>query len=373
MDRTRAPEMDFPGLFEASPNPYLVLGRRPHIVGANRAYLAGVKRELSDVVGRWAWDAFPGDAETVRQVISSLERVIRTKQPDTMALLRFDVPRPEAEGGGFAKCYWNITPVPVLDAAGQVSAVLQHPIDVTELQHLRNALEQAGDAAAPNLVPAHSGIFSRAQRVYESNLAPQAERDRLTEMFAQAPGFMAVLRGREHRIELANPSYMRLVGHRPVVGRTVAEALPDAVAQGYLNLLNRVFDSDGAYTANAAAFAAQAAPGGPVAERFVDFVFQPIRNGDGRVTGIFVEGSDVTDRMRGEAALRASEARSRQILDSAIDCAIVATDLDGRVWTEEEVLGQPADRFFTPEDVANGQVQKEMRAALHTGRGKDER
>ncbi len=124
MDRTRVPEMDFPGLFEASPNPYLVLDRRPHIVGANRAYLAGVKRELSDIVGRWAWDAFPGDAEMVRQVISSLERVIRTKQPDTMALLRFDVPRPEAEGGGFAERYWSITRVPVLDAAGQVSAVL---------------------------------------------------------------------------------------------------------------------------------------------------------------------------------------------------------------------------------------------------------
>ena len=384
-DRLIVPGMDFQGLFEASPNPYLVLDRRLHIVGANRAYLAGVERELPDIVGRWAWDAFPGDAETVRQVSASFERVIRTRQPDTVALLRFDVPRPEAEGGGFAERYWSITHVPVLDAAGQVSAVLQHPIDVTELRHLRKALEQAGDAAAPNLVPAHSGIFGRAQSVHESNLALQAERDRLTGMFAQAPGFMAVLRGQEHRFELANPSYMRLVGHRPVVGRTVAEALPDAVEQGYLDLLNRVFDSGEAYTANGAAYAVQAAPGGPVAERFVDFVLQPIRDGSDRVTGIFVEGSDVTDRTRGEAALRASEARNRQVLDSAIDYAIVATDLHGRVtrwnegarrtlgWTKDEMLGQPVDRFFTPEDVETGQVRKEMRAALGAGRGKDER
>ena len=377
--------LDFQGLFEASPNPYLVLDRRLHIAGANHAYLANVKRELSDIVGRWAWDAFPADAGTVRQAIASFERVIRTKQPDTMALLRFDVPRPAAEGGGFAERYWSITHAPVLDAAGQVSAVLQHPIDVTELQHLRGALEQAGKSAAPNLVPAHSGIFSRAQSVYESNLALQAERDRLTGMFAQAPGFMAVLRGREHRIELANPSFMRLVGHRPVVGRTVAEALPEAVEQGCLGLLDRVFDSGEAYTANGAAYAVHAAADGPVAERFVDFVFQPLKSGDGRMTGIFVEGSDVTDRTLGEAALRASEARNRQILDSAIDYAIVATDLDGRVtrwnegarrvlgWTEEEMLGQPAERFFTPEDVENGQVRKEMRAALDTGHGKDER
>ena len=271
------------------------------------------------------------------------------------------------------------------DAAGDVSLVLQHPIDVTELQHLRGALEQAGDAAAPNLVPAHSGIFRRAQSVYESNLALQAERDRLTEMFAQAPGFMAILRGREHRVELANPSYMRLVGHRPGVGRRGAEALPDAVEQGYLDLLDRVFDGGGAYTASGAAYAVQAVPGGPVAERFIDFVLQPIRDGDGRVSGIFVEGSDVTDRTLGEAALRGSEARNRRILDSAIDYAIVATDLDGHVtrwnegarrvlgWSEADMLGQSMDRSFTPEDVRNGQVQTEMRAALETGRGKDER
>jgi len=384
MDGTSVPGMDFQGLFEISPNPYLVLDRRLHIAGANRAYLASVKRELSDIVGRWAWDAFPADAETVTRAIGSFERVIRTKQPDTMALLRFDVPRPEAEGGGFVERYWSITHVPVLDAAGEVSLVLQHPIDVTELQHLRGALEQAGDAV-PNLVPAHSGIFGRAQNVHESNVALQAERDRLTGMFAQAPGFMAVLRGQKHRIELANPSFMRLVGHRPVVGRTVAEALPEAVEQGCLDLLDRVFDSGEAYTANGAAYAVHAAADGPVAERFVDFVFQPLKNGDGRMTGIFVEGSDVTDRTLGETALRVSEARNRQILDSAIDYAIVATDLDGRVtrwnegarrvlgWTEEEMLGQPAERFFTPEDVENGQVRKEMREALETGRGKDER
>jgi len=385
MDGIIVPGMDFQGLFEASPNPYLVLDRKLCIAGANRAYLTSVKRELSDIVGRWAWDAFPADAETVRQAIGSFNRVIRTKQPDTMALLRFDVPRPEAEGGRSVERYWSITHVPVLDAAGDVSLVLQHPIDVTELQHLRGALEQAGDAAAPNLVPAHSGIFGRAQSVSESNLTLQAERDRLTEMFAQAPGFMAVLRGREHRIELANPSYLRLVGHRPVVGRTVAEALPDAAEQGYLDLLDRVFDSGEAYTANGATYAVQAAPDGPVAERFIDFVLQPVKDGDGRVTGIFVEGSDVTDRTLGETALRVNDARNRQILDSAIDYGIIATDLDGRVtrwnegacrvlgWTEEEMLGQPSDWFFTPEDVESGQVRKEMREALETGRGKDER
>ena len=62
----------------------------------------------------------------------------------------------------------------------------------------------------------------------------------------QAPTFMAMLRGAEHRFEWANPRYLDLVGHRPVLGRTVAEALPDAVAQGYLDLLDQVFRSGSA-------------------------------------------------------------------------------------------------------------------------------
>ena len=95
------PDLDHAGLFDASPNPYLVLDRALNIVGANRAYLEATKRDLRDIVGRWAWDAFPTDPETLRQSVESFERVLRTRGPDTLALLRFDIAKPEADGGGF--------------------------------------------------------------------------------------------------------------------------------------------------------------------------------------------------------------------------------------------------------------------------------
>lgn len=81
------------------------------------------------------------------------------------------------------------------------------------------------------------------------------ERDRLAQLFEQAPTFMAMLAGRDHRFELANPSYVQLVGHRPVLGRTVAEALPQAVEQGYVAHMDRVFDSGEAYAATGARIA----------------------------------------------------------------------------------------------------------------------
>ena len=140
------------------------------------------------------------------------------------------------------------------------------------------------------------------------------ERHPLAQMFEQAPSFMALLRGAEHRFQIANPGYMKLVGHRPILGRTVAEAVREAVGQGYVALLDQVFASGKAYTATGARWNLQPTPGGPVIERFVDFVYQPIKNLEGRVTSIFVQGVDATERNGAELALRESEARFRAAL-----------------------------------------------------------
>ena len=97
-----------------------------------------------------------------------------------------------------------------------------------------------------------AGLFGACIETTDHVLANRmlaSEQQRLASLFDQAPTFMAMLRGPEHHIELANPRYLELVGHRPVVGHTVAEALPDAVAQGYLQLLDSVFQSGQAYSA----------------------------------------------------------------------------------------------------------------------------
>jgi signal transduction histidine kinase/CheY-like chemotaxis protein len=140
----------------------------------------------------------------------------------------------------------------------------------------------------------------------------------LTQMFEQAPTFMALLRGPEHRFDLANPSYLRLIGDREVVGRTLAEALPDAVAQGVVGILDDVYRTGVPYTANGARFLIQAEPGGPTQERFLDFVYQPLRDTYGKVNAIFVEGADVTERTLAERARRDSEALYKGLFD-AID------------------------------------------------------
>jgi two-component sensor histidine kinase len=292
------PDLDYFGLFDASPNPYLVLDRDLHIVGANKAYLKATKRELGDIVGRWAWDAFPTDPDTLREAIASFQRVIRDREPDTLALLRFDIPRPESEGGGFETRYWSIVASPVLDGAGEVSVMLQHPIDVTELQRLRDAVQDTENRRPAEPAPAQSGIFERAQAVHETNRWLHAESGRLRRLFQQAPGFMCVLRGPDHRFELVNDAYLQLVGHRDIVGKPLLDALPELVGQGFVELLDKVYRTGEAFVGRGLRFMVQRTPDAPLEESFTDFVYQPITDEDGRVSGIFVEGSDVTDRVR---------------------------------------------------------------------------
>jgi PAS domain-containing protein len=138
----------------------------------------------------------------------------------------------------------------------------------------------------------------------------------LAQMFEQAPSFIALLSGPEHRFTLTNAAYTRVIGDRDVTGRTVSEALPEAIAQGYVDLLDEVFRTGETHRATAAPFQVQATSGGSVNERYLDFVYQPITDARGAVNGIFVEGHDVIERARAEAALRESEARYRTLFET---------------------------------------------------------
>jgi PAS domain S-box-containing protein len=143
------------------------------------------------------------------------------------------------------------------------------------------------------------------------------EVERLRRLFDHAPGFMAVLRGPDHVYELTNASYLKLVGHRDLIGRPVREALPEVKGQGFFRLLDHVYRTGEPFSGYSMPIELQREPGGQLEERLLDLVFQPIADAAGRVTGIFAEGYDVTERHLAELALRESEERFRLIADSA--------------------------------------------------------
>ena len=135
-----------------------------------------------------------------------------------------------------------------------------------------------------------------------------AERERFVQLFDQAPTYIALLRGPDHVIELANPGYLKLIGNRPVVGRKAAEALPDAVAQGCLALLDEVYRT-GKPSALGAKYGVPSSSAGEIEERYVNFVYQPITGNDGAISGILVQGVDVTSQAEADRARALDRAR----------------------------------------------------------------
>jgi PAS domain S-box-containing protein len=220
----------------------------------------------------------------------------------------------------------------------------------------------------------------------------EAERRRLAQMFEQGPSFMALLDGPTHRITFANQGYRHLIGGRDVIGKTVAEALPDAVAQGYLGILDQVFTSGEAFAAAGSLYNVQAIEGGPARERYVDFIYQPLKDAAGQVSGIFVEGVDVTGRKQAEAELRQLnetleqqiEARTAQLLSQealistfykhSAECHAVLAQTPEQNFryeeanpavlrlygkTRDELIGHTLDEVFDPP------VAAELRAHLN--------
>jgi PAS domain S-box-containing protein len=140
----------------------------------------------------------------------------------------------------------------------------------------------------------------------------EAERKSLRLMFEQAPGFIAMLSGPEHRFTMVNEAYRTLVAARDVVGQTVAEALPEVVEQGFVSLLDRVYASGEPHIGRGTPVNLQQGPDGVLAERYLNFIYQPIVAGDGATSGIFIQGHDVTEQRETEKAILAEVAERRR-------------------------------------------------------------
>src|SRR5450755_3125566 len=136
---------DFRAIFDAVPGLYLVL--RPDdpvftIVTANKAYAQATLTDQNKIVGRGLFEVFPDNphnpqASGVRNLHASLRQVIESKAPHTMAAQKYDIRRPESEGGGFEERFWSPANFPVFGTDNEVAYIFHRAEDVTEFFRLK--------------------------------------------------------------------------------------------------------------------------------------------------------------------------------------------------------------------------------------------
>lgn len=185
-----------------------------------------------------------------------------------------------------------------------------------------------------------SGLYCCATETTAQVVAEKARQEevmRIYSLFAQAPSLMAIVRGPSHIYELSNDAHSRLVGRRDLTGKTVREASPAIEVQDYVVLLDQVYATGKPFFGSRMPITFPRKEDGLHEQHFVDFIFQPITGPDGVVNGIFIEGSDVTDHVRTEEALRVEKRcaqESSQRLNALLEAApigILFADTNGKV------------------------------------------
>jgi signal transduction histidine kinase len=141
-------------LFESAPGAYLVLDPDFRIIAVTDSYLAATKTVREVIIGRELFDVFPDNpddpaATGERNLRASLETVLRTKAPHRMPVQKYDIRRPDSEGGGFEERYWSPLNTPVL-RDGRVTSIIHAVEEVTDSMRVE-ALEGAHEVATSQL------------------------------------------------------------------------------------------------------------------------------------------------------------------------------------------------------------------------------
>ncbi|HKN68470.1 MAG TPA: ATP-binding protein, partial [Gemmatimonadaceae bacterium] len=138
------------------------------------------------------------------------------------------------------------------------------------------------------------------------------ERERLYEVFMQAPAAIAVLEGAEHVFTVANSRYQNLVAGRAILGSPVRDALPELTGQGFFELLDKVFGSGETYAERERVVRLDRDGKGSLEDLYVDFVYQPLEDASRKTFGVLVHAVDVTNQVRARLEIAAARAEAER-------------------------------------------------------------
>jgi len=362
---------DFQALFESVPSLCLVLDPKLVIVAVSDAYAKATLTKREEIIGRGIFDVFPDNpddsaADGVRNLKASLFRVLKSQEADAMAVQKYDIRKPEAEGGGFEVRYWSPLNSPVFNKDGILINIIHRVEDVTEFVQLKqkgieqkNLTEELRDQA----VKMEAEIYARARDVAEINiklknteLALKKSEQRYQGILQDQTDFICrfkadatILYVNDAFCRLFGKSSKELVGHKwqPVVVPEDLSSVENKLGQltpsnPVVTVENRVVDAHGDI-------------------RWGQFVNRAFYDQHGSLTEIQSVGRDITEHKKLEDALSKNEKELR-LLAEAMPQIVWITRPDGwniyfnQQWvtytglTLEESYGHGWSKPFHPDD-----------------------
>jgi len=347
------PTPGFRTLFESAPGLYLVLIPALTIVAVSDAYLKATMTKREEILGHGLFEIFPDNpddpnATGVRNLKASLDRVLTNRVPDTMAVQKYDIRRPESEGGGFEERHWSPVNSPVFGVNGEVAYIIHRVEDVTKFVRLKQAgseQQRITEELRTRAAEMESEIFRRTQQIQEVNNQLRTELDARKRAEEERDRFFSLsmdmfcFAGLDGYFKYLNPAWEKTLGYtrqelsaKPYLdfihpddrASTVAEAQKLSTGSVTIAFENRYCCKDGSYKW----FLWNATPA-PEAQL------------------IYATARDITERKR-------TEDKFRRVVESAPN-AIVLVNQQGKItlvntqaeklfgYAREELLGQPIE------------------------------
>ncbi len=243
----------------------------------------GEPRPLTNGIHEYSreWVGYHTDG---RRVASEEWPAARAVRGETVAEWIGQIERPDG-----TRVRIEVGAAPIRNAAGDIVAAVAVATDVTAREH---------------------AVRERERLLREL----EVERARLAYVFERAPAFLAVVREPTHIFQFVNAAYYDLVGRRDLIGRSVADALPEAQGQDFISLLDQVLATGELFVGREVLVNLMREPGSAAEARFVDFVYMPIVESDGTRSGVIAHGTDVTAQVEARREIERLLVESEQAL-----------------------------------------------------------
>ncbi|WP_139361966.1 PAS domain-containing protein [Hymenobacter sp. CRA2] len=342
-------------IFEQAPAAIAIFEGPDHVIKlANRDHLALWGKTAADVLDKPLFEALPEFRRIGYEEL--LMGVMQTGEPYVAKQMSANLTR----DGQRAPVYFDFVYQPWRNMHGVVTGVI---VVATEITQQVVARQQAVALQAEALAVAER----RAQ-----------ERETFYQVFEQTPASIVLLRGPEHRVEYHNEAYQQLFPGRRMRGRTIAEIQPDAAQQGFLALLDRVYQTGETFVGRELPLAINQ-PDGQRRETYFNFTYQPYRE-NGQVTGISVFAYDVTEQVLTRQAREAQQHKFYTLFEQAPTgiCILAGPELVFEfvnpsyqlLLPERELLGRPV--FEALPEIEHTAVAAMLRGVYATGHTHEE-
>lgn len=342
-------EPDFRALFESVPGLYLVLDCDFDIVAVSDDYARATMTRREDIIGSGIFDVFPDNpndptADGVRNLLASLTSVRLNRKAHAMAIQKYDIRKPESEGGGFEERYWSPLNSPVFHADGTLVYIIHRVEDVTEFIRLKQQgvkQSELTEELQERMEKMEAEIYQRAQETNRANDKLRNSEENLS-VTLNSIGDAVLTTDAAGRVTRLNPSAEQLMGwsQKEAVGRPVTEIFhiinQETRQPADIPVIETLEKGVIQGLANHTVLIARDGSERPIADSCA-----PIRSLTGQVIGAVLVFRDVSEEYATQKALRDSATHIRTILNNMAD-GIITIDEKGSV----ETVNPAAERIF---------------------------